>query len=169
MDYLGFVITSNFLKNPQPGNDIAFHRIFPFCRNLCIPKHWKLFAFWSTLETYNGGFWCSLVCNQKTSDISPLIFLCGILIVSNQCFIVVYYGLSLIAVRDSLRILKISDEYVIKKRWLRGLLSHVRIWCSLVLNHHFMVVYLQFIFNCCVRHPTHTKISIIKNVDGIWY
>ena len=27
-----------FLKNPQPGNDVAFHRIFPFYGNLYIPN-----------------------------------------------------------------------------------------------------------------------------------
>ena len=36
MDYLGFVITSNFLKNPQSRNDMAFHRIFSFCGNFNI-------------------------------------------------------------------------------------------------------------------------------------
>ena len=43
--------------------------------------------------------WCSLVCIQK-----------------NKQYI---YGLSSIAVQDNPRIQKISDEYVIKKRWLR--------------------------------------------------
>ena len=38
------------------------------------------------------------------SDISPLIFICGIFIVSNHRFIVVYYGLCLIAVHNGLRI-----------------------------------------------------------------
>ena len=38
------------------------------------------------------------------SDISLLIFICGIFIVSNHRFIVAYYGLSLIAVHDGLRI-----------------------------------------------------------------
>ena len=38
------------------------------------------------------------------SDISALIFLCGIFTVSNQRFMMVYHGLSLIAVRDNLRI-----------------------------------------------------------------
>ena len=28
-----FLITSNFVKNLNPGNDMAFHRIFPFCAN----------------------------------------------------------------------------------------------------------------------------------------
>ena len=37
------------------------------------------------------------------SNISPLVFLCGIFIVSNQSFIVIYYDLCLISVRDSLR------------------------------------------------------------------
>ena len=64
------------------------------------------------------------------SPIESLIFICGILIVSSHRFIVVYYGLSLIVVHDGLRIqkisdartrgilriTKISDEYVIKKR-----------------------------------------------------
>ena len=50
MDYLGFVITSNFLKNPQPGNDMALHRIFPFCGNLYIHKHWEFHGFSSTLN-----------------------------------------------------------------------------------------------------------------------
>ena len=49
MDYLGFVITSNFLKNPQPANDMAFHRIFPFYGNFYIPKHLELHGFSSTL------------------------------------------------------------------------------------------------------------------------
>ena len=39
MDYLDFIIASNFLKNPQPQNDMAFHRIFPFYGNLYVPKH----------------------------------------------------------------------------------------------------------------------------------
>ena len=26
----------------QPGNDMAFHRIFPCCRNLRIPRYWGL-------------------------------------------------------------------------------------------------------------------------------
>ena len=50
MDYLGFVITSNFLKNPQPGNDMAFHRIFSFYGNLYIHKHWEFHGFSSTLN-----------------------------------------------------------------------------------------------------------------------
>ena len=50
VDYLGFVITSNFLKNSQPGNDMAFHRIFPFYGNLYIHKHWEFHGFWSTLN-----------------------------------------------------------------------------------------------------------------------
>ena len=49
-DYLGFVIASNFLKNPQPGNDMAFRRIFPFCGNLYIHKYWELHEFSSTLN-----------------------------------------------------------------------------------------------------------------------
>ena len=56
-------------------------------------------------EMYSGGSWDSLVVNQRFIAIySPLIFLCGRLIVPNQRFMVVYYGLSLIAVRESLRI-----------------------------------------------------------------
>ena len=47
---------------------------------------------------------------------------------------------------------KISDEYVIKKRGLRGLLSYVSSWCILILHQRFMVVYLRFIFDCCVSH-----------------
>ena len=50
MDYLGFVITSNFLKNPQPGNDMALHRIFSFYWNLYIHKHWEFHGFSSTLN-----------------------------------------------------------------------------------------------------------------------
>ena len=50
MDYLGFVITSNFLKNPQPGNEMAFHRIFPFYGDLYIPKDWESHGFPSTLN-----------------------------------------------------------------------------------------------------------------------
>ena len=50
MDYLGFVITSHFLKNPQSANDMAFHRIFPFYGNLYIPKHWELDGFSRTLN-----------------------------------------------------------------------------------------------------------------------
>ena len=38
------------------------------------------------------------------SNVSPLIFLCGIFIVSNQRFVVVYHGLSLTAVQGGLRI-----------------------------------------------------------------
>ena len=59
---------------------------------------------------------------------------------------------------------KISDEYVIKKRRLRGLLSYVQTWRSLVLNQCFIVLYLRFIFNYCARHPVHTKVSVIRNV-----
>ena len=43
-DCLGFLITSNFLKHPQSGNDMAFH-IFPCYGNSYIPKHWGLYAF----------------------------------------------------------------------------------------------------------------------------
>ena len=43
------------------------------------------------------------------SDISPLIVMCCIFIVSNHRFIVVYDGLCLIVVYDDLRITKISD------------------------------------------------------------
>ena len=43
--YLGFVITYSFLKNPQPGNDMAFHRVFPFYGNLYIHKHWEFHGF----------------------------------------------------------------------------------------------------------------------------
>ena len=50
VDYLGFIITSNFLKNPQPGNDMAFHRIFSFYGNLYIHKHWEFHGFSSTLN-----------------------------------------------------------------------------------------------------------------------
>ena len=50
VNYLGFVITSNFLKNPHPGNVMAFHRIFPFYGNLHIPKHWELHGFSLTLN-----------------------------------------------------------------------------------------------------------------------
>ena len=39
------IITSNFLKNPQSGNDMAFHRIFPFYGNLYIHKHWEFHGF----------------------------------------------------------------------------------------------------------------------------
>ena len=50
LDYLGFVITSNFLKNPQPENDMAFHRIFSFYGNLYIHKHWEFYGVSSTLN-----------------------------------------------------------------------------------------------------------------------
>ena len=36
---------SNFFKNPQPGNDMAFHRIFPFYGNFYIRKHWEMHGF----------------------------------------------------------------------------------------------------------------------------
>ena len=49
-DYWGFIITSNFLQNPQPENDMAFHKIFPFYGNLYIPKHWELHGFTLTLN-----------------------------------------------------------------------------------------------------------------------
>ena len=42
---LGFRITSSFFKNPQPGNDMAFHIIFPFYGNLHMSKHWELHGF----------------------------------------------------------------------------------------------------------------------------
>ena len=48
--YLGFVITSNFIKNPQPGNDMSFHRIFLFYENLHIPIRWELLGFSLTLS-----------------------------------------------------------------------------------------------------------------------
>ena len=54
VDYLGFVITSNFLENPQPGNDMAFHRIFTFCGNLHIPKYWELYGFSLTLYLWGS-------------------------------------------------------------------------------------------------------------------
>ena len=53
-NYLGFVISSHFLKNPQPGNDIAFHRIFPFYGNLYIHKHWENHGFSSTLNLWGS-------------------------------------------------------------------------------------------------------------------
>ena len=61
MDYLGFIITSNFLKNPQPGNDMAFHRIFPFYGNLYIHKHWEFHGFSWTLNLRGSeDYWKSL-------------------------------------------------------------------------------------------------------------
>ena len=48
--YLGFVITSNFLKNPQSGNDMVFHRIIPFYGNLYFPKDWELHGFLLSLN-----------------------------------------------------------------------------------------------------------------------
>ena len=62
VDYLGFVITSNFLKNPQPGNDMAFHRIFPFFGNLCIPKHRELHVFSSTLNLWDSEEYGKCLC-----------------------------------------------------------------------------------------------------------
>ena len=47
---LPVLIFTNFLRNPQPGNDMAFHRIFPFYGNLHIPKNWELHRFSSTLN-----------------------------------------------------------------------------------------------------------------------
>ena len=47
---MGFVIISNFLKNPQPGNDMAFHRIYSFYGNLYIHKHWEFLGFSLTLN-----------------------------------------------------------------------------------------------------------------------
>ena len=62
------------------------------------------------------------------SDISPFIFICGIFIVSNQRFIVVYYGLSLIVVRDGLGIqgqaMNTSFKMLIE--------GSSQNWCSLV-------------------------------------
>ena len=48
--YLGFVIIFNFLKNPQSGNDMAFHRVFSFYGNLYIHKHCEFNGFSSTLN-----------------------------------------------------------------------------------------------------------------------
>ena len=62
VDYLGFVITSNSLKNPQPENNTASHIIFLFYWNLyifciypCIMGYYeteiivrKLFCFFAT-------------------------------------------------------------------------------------------------------------------------
>ena len=45
VDCLGFVITSNLLKIPQPGSDMAFHGTFPFYGNLYIPRHCELHGF----------------------------------------------------------------------------------------------------------------------------
>ena len=50
MDYLGFVITSNFVKNPQPGNDMTFLGILSFYGNLYIHRHWEFHGFSSTLN-----------------------------------------------------------------------------------------------------------------------
>ena len=50
MDYLGFVITSNFVKNPQPGNDMTFLGILSFYGNLCIHRHWEFHGFSSTIN-----------------------------------------------------------------------------------------------------------------------
>ena len=50
VDYLGFVKTSNFLKDPEPGYDMAFPRIFPFYGNWYIPKHWELHGLSLTLN-----------------------------------------------------------------------------------------------------------------------
>ena len=47
---LPILIFTNFLKNPQCGNDMAFNRKFPFYGNLYIPKHWELHGFSSTLN-----------------------------------------------------------------------------------------------------------------------
>ena len=57
VDYLRFVMTSNFLKNPQPGNDMAFHRIFSFYGNLYIPKckYWELHGFSLTLNLWGSA------------------------------------------------------------------------------------------------------------------
>ena len=59
-------------------------------------------------DSYNDRIWrnlVQLVLKQRFIAIySLLILLCGTLIVLSQRFMVVYYGLSLIAVRDSLRI-----------------------------------------------------------------
>ena len=50
LNYLGFVITSYFLKKAQPGNDMTFHRIFPLRGNLHIPKHWELHGYSLSLD-----------------------------------------------------------------------------------------------------------------------
>ena len=57
MDYVGFVITSNFLKNPQSGNDMAFHRICSFYGSLYIPKrkYWELHGFSLTLNLWGSA------------------------------------------------------------------------------------------------------------------
>ena len=62
MDYLGFVVTSNFLKNPQPGNDMAFHRMFPFYGNLYIPKHWEWHGFSSTINLRGSEEYGKFLC-----------------------------------------------------------------------------------------------------------
>ena len=62
MDYLGFVITSNFLKNPQLGNDMAFHRICPFYGNLYISKHWELHGVSSTLDLRTSEGYGKFLC-----------------------------------------------------------------------------------------------------------
>ena len=52
--HIGFVISSNFLKSQQPGNDMAVPRIFPFYGNLYIPKNRELYEF-SSIQNLRGS------------------------------------------------------------------------------------------------------------------
>ena len=40
--YITHTHTSNFLKNPQPGNDKAFHRIWEFVHSQTLGIPWVL-------------------------------------------------------------------------------------------------------------------------------
>ena len=62
MDYLGFVITSNFVKNPQPGNDMTFLGILSFYGNLYIHRHWEFHGFSSTLNLWGSQDYGKSLC-----------------------------------------------------------------------------------------------------------
>ena len=55
-------ILPHFFKNPQPANDMAFHRIFPCYRNFYIPKQLGLHEFSLTLNLWGraepGNYLC---------------------------------------------------------------------------------------------------------------
>ena len=61
-DCLGFLIISNFLKHPQPGNDMAF-RIFPCYENSYIPKQLRICE-----EGKNLGIVCFPILALLTSE-----------------------------------------------------------------------------------------------------
>ena len=76
----------NLIDN-QPDID----KIYLYAKDPYTHMYWGVLAQFSTKPLFYN-------------NISPLIFLCGIFIASNQRFMVVYHGLSLIAVQCGLRI-----------------------------------------------------------------